>query len=180
MKGCSNIRESLGAWLDGELDQDASRAIRAHLENCSVCQEERRQLEKLQLALKHVLDSEASRIALQPFWNGVQQRIAMKRAWREGLSERIRNAFAGPRLAWAIPAVILLLLGVLSADSFLPGWRVFGQRNNFASVESIDAHGRSVALLREDETKTIVIWLYQNPEGEDEPIGEATEARPAF
>jgi hypothetical protein len=33
-------------------------------------------------------------------------------------------------------------------------------------VESIDAHGRSVALLRENESKTTVIWLYQNEEGE--------------
>jgi anti-sigma factor RsiW len=180
MKNCSSIRESLGAWLDGELDQDAAQAVRAHLEDCSVCQEQRRQLEKLQIALKNVLDSEASLIALQPFWNGVQLRIATKGAWREDLFERVRNVFAGPRLAWAVPAVILLLLGVLSADSFLPGWRVFGERNNFASVESIDAHGRNVALLREDETKTTVIWLYQNPEGEDESTGEAIEKRPSF
>jgi anti-sigma factor RsiW len=180
MKTCDNIKESIGAWLDGELDQGQSEAVRAHLEDCSACKEERRQLEKLQVALKNVLDSERSRIAFQPFWNDVQQRIGRKRAWREELFEGIRNAFAGPWLGWAVPAMILLLLGVLSADSFLPGWRAFGQRNNFASVESIDAHGRNVALLREDETKTTVIWLYQNPESEDDSTGERTETRPSF
>ena len=177
MKNCDSTRESLGAWLDGELDRAESEAVRVHLEGCVACKEERRQLEKLQVALKSVLDSEASRIAFPPFWSSVQQRITEKSAWREDLVDWLRLVFSGPRIAWAIPAVILLLLGVLSGDSLVSGFRNFGQRNNFASVESIDAYGRNVALLREDETKTTVIWLYQNQEGEDE---STTETRPSF
>jgi anti-sigma factor RsiW len=177
MKNCDSTRESLGAWLDGELDRTESEAVRAHLEGCVACKEEQRQLEKLQVALKSVLDSEASRIAFPPFWSSVQQRITEKRAWRKNLVDWLRFVFSGPRIAWAIPAVILLLLGVLSGDSLVSGFRSFGQRNNFASVESIDAYGRNVALLREDETKTTVIWLYQNQEGEDE---STTETRPSF
>ena len=180
MKSCESIRESLGAWLDGELERAEAETIRAHVEGCAACAEERRQLEKLQVSLKSVLDSKASRIAFEPFWKGVQQRIVEKRAWHENLEDWLGSVFQGPRVAWAIPAVILLLLGVLSVDSFLPGLRIFGQRNNFASVESIDAHGRNVALFREDETKTTVIWLYQNPEGEDDSTGETTETRPSF
>lgn len=180
MKSCSGIKESIGAWLDGELKQDAAEAVRAHIEGCSPCQEERRQLERLQIALKSTLDSEASRVAFEPLWEGVRQRIAHKRRWRDALLEGARDICAGPRLAWAVPALILVLLGVFSLDSFSPGWRLFGTRNNFASVESIDAHGRNVALLREDETKTTVIWLYQNQEGEDESTGEATDTRPSF
>ena len=91
--------------------------------------------------------------------------------------EWARSRFAAPGLAWAVPAVIVVLLGVLSLDSF---WKLGSQRNNFAAVESIDAHGRNVALLREDETKTTVIWLYQNQEGEDESSGENTETKPSF
>jgi hypothetical protein len=34
-------------------------------------------------------------------------------------------------------------------------------------------------LLREDDTKTTVIWLYQNQESDDEPA-ENTEAKPSF
>jgi predicted anti-sigma-YlaC factor YlaD len=180
MKNCNTVRESLGAWLDGELDRSESEEIRGHLEGCPTCRQERRQLEKLESALRGVLDSEAARISFQPFWSRVQGRIAEKEARQENLLARLRTAFVGPRLAWAIPAVILLLLGVLSADSFLPAWRIFGQRKNFASVESIDAYGRSIALWREDETKTTVIWLYQNQEGEDESADETTDARPSF
>src|SRR5207247_10490466 len=172
MKNCDSTRESLGAWLDGELDRAESEAVRAHLEGCVVCKEERRQLEKLQAALKSVLDSEASRIAFPPFWSSVQQRITEKSAWREDVVDWLRSVFSGPRIAWAIPAVILLLLGVLSGDSLVSGFRYFGQRNNFASVESIDAYGRNVALLRDVENKTTVIWIYPNHEVEYESMYE--------
>ena len=180
MMHCNRVRESLGAWLDGELDLSESEMVRGHLQECSACREERRQLEKLESVVKNVLESEAARISFQPFWRGIQERMAEKEAWHEHLLARLRTALAGPRLAWGIPAVILLLLGVLSADSFLPGWRIFGPRKNFASVESIDAYGRNIALWREDETKTTVIWLYQNQEGEDESSDEATDTRPSF
>lgn len=180
MKNCESIRESLGAWLDGELSRSEAEGVRAHVESCVGCGEERRQLEKLQAALRSALEIKASEIAFEPFWRGVRQRIEETRSWREELLAWIRVTFAAPRLAWAVPAVIILLLGGLSLDSFLPGWRTGTQRNHFAAVESIDTYGRNVALLREDETKTTVIWLYQNQEGENESSGETTETSPSF
>ncbi len=180
MKNCENIREFLGAWLDSELSQADSEAVRSHLVHCSGCEAERRQLEKLQFSLKSLLDLESSRIAFEPFWRGVQARINEKRPWHEDVLEWLRSAFAPPRLAWAVPAVIVLILGALSLDSFFPGLRSRERRNNFATVESIDSYGRNVALLREDETKTTVIWLYHNPEGENESNGETSDASPSF
>jgi hypothetical protein len=59
-------------------------------------------------------------------------------------------------------------------------WRLGGSRNSFASVESIDAYGRSVALLREQETKTTVIWLYQDQEGENEAAEDTAKSAPTF
>jgi predicted anti-sigma-YlaC factor YlaD len=177
MKDCKFTRESLGVWLDGELDASVAEAVRSHLESCGPCDRERRQLEKLHSSLKNLWVSNVPRVAFEPFWAGVQERIAEKRSWHEQLREWARSIFAGPGLAWAVPAVIVILLGVLSLDSF---WKLGPQRNNFAAVESIDAHGRSVALLREDETKTTVIWLYQNQEGENESSEETTETSPSF
>jgi hypothetical protein len=69
------------------------------------------------------------------------------------------------------------LIGILSYEWYFPGAR---SRNNLATVESIDSYGRSVALLREDESKTTVIWLYQNPEGDDEAAEETPQPSPAF
>ena len=79
-----------------------------------------------------------------------------------------RDILTAPRVTWAIPAVIIVLIGILSLDAYLPGWKFGAARNSFAAVDSIDAHGSSVALLRENESKTTVIWLYQNEEGEDD------------
>lgn len=177
MTDCKLIRESLGRWLDGELGGSDAEAIRVHLESCAACNVERRQLEKLQVSLKSLLVSDVPRIAFEPFWSGVRERITTKRSWHEGIMEWARSTFAGPGLAWTVPAVIVVLLAVFSLDSI---WKLGAPRNNFAAVESIDAHGRNVALLREDETKTTVIWLYQNQEGENESSGENTETSPSF
>jgi anti-sigma factor RsiW len=177
MTDCKLISESLSAWLDGELSASDAEAIRLHLAGCASCDEERRQLEKLHLSLQTFWRSNAPQLAFEPFWDGVRERITKKSSWRESVLEWARSTLAGPGLAWAVPAVILILLAVLSWNSF---WRLGSQRNNFAAVDSIDAYGRNVALFREDETKTTVIWLYQNQEGEDESSRENAEPSPSF
>ena len=177
MRACEDIRESIGVWLDGELSASDSEGLRLHLESCAACDGERRQLEKLHASLKNLMLSNVPPVAFESFWHGVRERIVEKRSWHEEFAERFHAAFAGPGLAWAVPLVIVVLLGLLSLDSF---WNRGRQRNNFTAVESIDAHGRNVALWREDETKTTVIWLYQNQEGENESSGENTETSHSF
>jgi anti-sigma factor RsiW len=174
MNDCKRVRESLSAWLDSELSASDAEGIRLHLEGCVLCDGERRQLEKLHASLENFWRSGVPQVAFEPFWRKVRERITEKRTWPEAVLERARSTFAAPGLAWAIPAVILVLLGALSLDSL---WRPGSQRSNFAAVESIDPYGRNVAVLREDETKTTVIWLYQ--EGDDES-GESTDKNPSF
>jgi len=180
MTECESVRNSLGVWSDGELNPSDAEAVRAHVESCSACREETRQMERLQSTIKSALESRASQIAFEPFWRGVEERILAGRPWHHDLLDWTRAIFSAPRLAWTVPAVIMLLLAVASLEQYLPGWWFGTQRSNVAYVESIDAYGRNVALFREDETKTTVIWLYQNQEGEDESSEETTEARPSF
>lgn len=178
---CEDVRDRLGAWLDGELNRSEVEEVRVHLDSCPACREERRQLEKLQTSLKAFLVGAATDVSFERFWSGVEQRIKRQRSWYDDFLGWVRDLATPPRLAWAVPAVIVLLLaGVFSVESFWPGMRLAGRRNNFASVESIDAFGRNVAVLRENETKTTIIWLYQNQEGEDESTGEKSEAGPSF
>lgn len=174
MSPCASIQESLGAYLDAELSAAGSDAVRSHLAACPECAAAHRQLEKIQLTLGTMLAAEAARVEFAPFWRGVERRIAAQRSWHEDLIERLQAVFTAPRLAWAVPAVIVLALLTVTK------WPLGGQSNNFASVDSIDAYGRNVALLREDETKTTIIWLYQNPEGENENVEEAPPSSPAF
>ena len=179
-RDCEEIKKSLGAWLDGELAAAEAGEIRLHLEECASCLAEKARLERIDSSLKDALEAKAAQVAFAPFWAGVGQRIAEERSWRLRLLDRAREAISSPRLGWAIPAVIILLLAVLSLDQFLPGWRWgFGQ-SNLAAVESIDGHGLNVALLRESKSKTTVIWLFENHEGEQENTAEPASSATAF
>jgi anti-sigma factor RsiW len=175
VKNCDEIRELLGAWGDGELGQAEAEAVRLHVEGCSACAEERRQLDELNVSIKSMLASQQP-IAFEPFWRGLERRISEKRSWPAGWLDRLRMPLGRPNLAWGIPALIGLALVLYS----LGVWKEPTPRNNFAAVESIDAYGRNVALLRENETRTTVIWLYQNQEGDNETSGETSDQSPAF
>src|ERR1044071_1006254 len=179
MSGCENKVEAMQRWVAGDLAGAEAEPLRAHVASCAECGDARRPLEKIQRALQGALLAEAQKVELQPFWRAVQLRINEKQPWHREALERLRSAFAASRAAWAVPAVIALLLAAVSLESYLPFWRSAG-RNSFATVESIDAYGRNVALLREYDTKTTVIWLYQDQEGENDAAEETAPSGPAF
>jgi anti-sigma factor RsiW len=180
MIDCERIQESLGGWLDGELSSADSDSVRAHVASCGDCRAAQRRLETMTVALRGALTSDASKIDFAPFWRAVERRIEAQRPWYGTFQDWAQSFFTAPRAAWAVPAAIAAVLAVISANSFFTGWRGVSTRNNFASVDSIDSYGRSVALLREDDTKTTVIWLYQNQEDENEAAEESAPSGPAF
>lgn len=175
MNECERVQEAIGRWLDGEITPAESESMHLHLERCPACREERRRMESLQRALKSVLSVGSAPIEFAPFWRAVEARI-QKRRWYDDWAERLRGFFSPPGLAWAVPVAIALMLVVFYADRL----RFGGSRGSFASVESIDAYGRNVALWRENESKTTVIWLYQDQEGENETADDSAPSAPAF
>jgi hypothetical protein len=177
MNKCERIEKSIGPWLDHELSAAESEVVRAHVTACSRCSEARQRLERLDRALSSLLVDEAPKIGFASFWRELEHRIEQKRPWHKRFLEQAGDWISAPRSAWAVPALIAVLIAVLSYQSYFPFSR---SRNNFATVESIDSYGRNVALLREDESKTTVIWLYQNQEGDDEAADETPPAGPAF
>jgi hypothetical protein len=172
----------MGPWLDGELPAQRADMVRSHLQGCAACAEEQRQLARLDLAMKTVLRAEAARFETAPFWQDLLRRIGTEHLRRdEGRAQWFLSALRTPSLAWAVPAVIVLLIGAVYFDVLSSMGRIGTPRNSFATVESIDAYGRNVALLREHESKTTVIWIYQNPDSEDEAGGEEVPDKgPAF
>jgi len=176
MSQCDAIQESIGRWLDGELKATDSEAVRSHVEGCLDCGAARQRLERIQFTLGGLLKAEASQLEFEPFWREVRRRIDEKRPWHEELIDWVQSQLTAPRLAWSVPAAIILVLGLISFAK----WPFGGQVSNYASVESIDTHGRNVALLREDKTKTTIIWLYQDPEGENENVEDTAKSGPAF
>lgn len=177
MNECESIERFIERWLDGELSGAENERVRSHVDGCASCRAAQRRLEHIGHALNRALVADAPKIELAPFWREIDRRIHEKTPWHQELVERARGWIAAPRAAWAVPALIAVLIGILSYEWYFPGAR---SRNNLATVESIDSYGRSVALLREDESKTTVIWLYQNPEGDDEAAEETPQPGPAF
>lgn len=180
MNQCDAIRESLGAWLDGELDSREAEAIRAHTDGCPSCAEHKRQLERLELSLHRALDSGAPGIAFPSFWAGVERRISEERPWHVEILDWVRSASPAWRPAWAVPLAVLVFVALFSASRYFSYEDAGPRRSNFASVESIDPHGFDVAILRESETKTTVIWLFQIQEGDDESSREPDPASYSF
>ncbi len=176
---CEATKRLLGTWLDGELGSAEAREIQKHTEECPACSEEKRRLTHLQASLGAVFQAQASGLDFEPFWNGVRRRILEDHAPRAGFLDWLRFALPPQRLAWAIPLVIVFILGVFSLEQFFPKWRG-GNKGNLAAVESVDGHGFNVAVFRESKTKTTVIWLFQNQEEEDESSAESAPTDPAF
>ncbi|HEX9445290.1 MAG TPA: zf-HC2 domain-containing protein, partial [Candidatus Binatia bacterium] len=172
-----------GPWLDGELRPAQAADLKFHVEGCASCAEEKARLERLEFALKRTLETRAAQVAFEPFWAGVSRRIAQdkqdkqdktERSWRGRALEWAQGWMAPPRLAWAVPAAIVLILGLFSLQQYFPG------PTNQAAVESIDGHGFNVALLREAKTKTTVIWLFDNQESENEASADSASTDTAF
>jgi len=176
---CEAIQEFLGAWLDGELDAARAAEVQLHVHGCTSCSDEKARLERLSFSLKRALEENAEPVEFKTFWAGVSRRIADDVSWQTRVFDWIRAVFSPPRLKWAVPATVAVLVAVLSLDQLVPGWRGNGQAN-MGSVESIDGHGFNVALLREAKTKTTVIWLFENQESEDETPAESASGDTAF
>lgn len=180
MSDCEGIRDSLGAWLDGELSPADALRVQSHLDRCPSCLGEVRGLERIQETYKRLMESRASQVAFEPFWADLRGRIERGRSWRAELVNCSQAALSPPRLGWAIPLVILLFLGILSVKQIWPPWGSGAKKANLAAVETIDAHGLNVAVFRESKTKTTIIWLFQNQETEHEASAEPTAASPSF
>jgi anti-sigma factor RsiW len=105
---CYRTRRRLGAWLDGALDEETTRATAAHVATCVVCQREAADLRRL-----HALVSRAGAVG-EPdwtgFWPGVVRGIQDRRT-----PARARSTWRSwrPQLAvGALAAMLLISLGL--------------------------------------------------------------------
>jgi anti-sigma factor RsiW len=71
MNECERIGESIGRWLDGELDSAEGELVRAHVTACARCSEERRRLERIDRALSSILVAQSQKIEFASFWRRI-------------------------------------------------------------------------------------------------------------
>jgi hypothetical protein len=124
-------------------------------------------LERLDNTIRAVLQRKAEEVRFDVAWGGIEERIAEKRSWAARFAERARLAFEMKRLRWAVSVAAVLLIGILALPDSYKAW-LFDPGGGRTRIDSIDPHGRNVAVFRERETRTTVIWLFPDEEWDDE------------
>ena len=109
---CHEIKEKLGAYLDGELPPDQAKMVSEHLESCPTCQAEWERLGKLDDVVAETEGLEPGAEAWQRMRSNIQQGISQqKKAEHPGIMEWIRWLLS-PRYAvvkvGAVLAVVVL------------------------------------------------------------------------
>jgi hypothetical protein len=172
---CDTVEKLLGAWWDGELESDEAEAVRKHLDLCPSCGSARMRLERLDSSIRGALREKAGDIRFDAFWAGVERRIEGKKPWWSRLADWT-DPFPGMRgVGWAVSLAVLLTIGVFSLPDSYRGW-FFDSNRVRTRIESIDAHGFNVAVFREAQTRTTVIWLFQDQEDDDEVQEEEVDS----
>jgi anti-sigma factor RsiW len=176
MRNCEQISRALSAWLDHEVQGSDATEIQAHVEQCPACNAEMARLQRLESVLETTLKRQSSVASFDRIWTDLERRIQGRVPWYQRVWDRLGFDFIPARPAWVVSVVAVLLLGAFSVARYFPEWR----SNNFAFVESIDAHGSNIALFREAETRTTVIWLFEDLETQDEVAPESATTNSGF
>ncbi len=164
---CREVSNLLPLFFDGELDPRQMRAVALHSTRCTTCEQDLRQLERVQELVSDTISTAVDDIDFETFWPGVQRRLSTVRqpwwprlrAWM-GDGERawmIRlPAFA---VAALVAALVFLLLGRVQQPTTAPGASQIAAVDNATSIESLDTDVDSVAVLNDPETQTTVLWV---------------------
>ncbi len=137
---CPKVRESLSAWLDGELAPEMAAWVDRHLESCDSCLRELAQLEALEQALAALPAPAAP----------------------SGLPEKVAARLQRPRRHWwqSMALAASLILGIVLGGTLARDFYPVAQESGFATeVASLDAFhdfpqgsmGMILASYQEDE-----------------------------
>lgn len=120
---CADIGNVMSARADGRLDAAGEDRLRAHLAACADC---RARAERLDPACLFMT------LAGEPIpdgtWNGFQESLRARLSAEAAAPAGWRAVLSWPRLAWAAPALMVLIVGVTltvsrPARQRLAGWR---------------------------------------------------------
>lgn len=156
MLTCFRTRRRIGAYLDGALDEGASRSAAAHVAACATCRREADGLRRLRTMLRASVD------APEPDWTGFwpavvrgieegrhRQPVRAPRSWRLGWSP--------PRLAFGALAVALLVsVGVWQ---LAPGPAQSEAGVMVSSAATEDPHA-TLMVYSTPERDVAVVWVF--------------------
>lgn len=185
MMKCTEVKDLLSQFHDGELDTDLRSRVADHLRECSECAEELASFERisqLALALK-------TSPGLERDWNAVEERLDSSHRDETNSSRMLRTAGKGHRSVWFMPlaasiGLVLSMLGIglLTGlfhgehDHFMETFATYVdefQRDPNAAQEFLLAHYQSKRVTPEQATTLVG---YQPALANGLPEGLALEA----
>jgi hypothetical protein len=160
---CRETRPLLPLFFDGELEARQMRTVALHSTRCAECEGELRQLERLQDALVAEVGAQLEGMDLGRVWQGVAPRLDSPAV---GVFRRWTRRWELPDLSRLrpVPAFAALAAACLLAI-FLWQWNAghapteLASSDNSAILDSVESNVGSLAVLREPETNTMVLWI---------------------
>jgi anti-sigma factor RsiW len=119
---CELVERDLDAYLDRELDAEASAAVAAHVRTCAVCRQQLAQRETLSRLVRGA-----------PYYS------APDRLRARVVAQSIRSTSVRRVLTWAAAAVL-----VLSVGAGMTLWRPASSHGNAIADEVVNSHVRSL------------------------------------
>lgn len=161
---CRESRPLLPLFLDGELEARQMRAVALHSTRCPGCEAELRQMERLQELVAAHVAQQVEAIDLGAVWARVGPRLeAAAPPWHERLREWWEARSEGRRgwlpVSAAVAAAGVLAVMLWQAQRQTEPGQLASAVDNSAILDSVQSNVDSVALLREPETNTMVLWI---------------------
>lgn len=163
---CREVHNLLELFFDSELDPRQMRAVALHSATCPHCEEELRQLERLQDVVVRGLNDRVDEVDLGMVWSGIERRIQPRRlTWLK----RLNLWWADQEWGWRYPAfgaaVAAAAIAIFTLAQSQPVRRTIetALSEDGVSVHEISSDSH-VALL--GETDTLLLWVDHELAGE--------------
>lgn len=182
---CRDTRPLLPLFFDGELEARQMRSVALHSTRCSECEQELRDLERLQETLSAHVAARCDEIDLDRIWAGVAPRLpgrtpSLVERWRGWWEEhRAGWGVRGPALAAVGAAAALVLVvvqGPVDGPAASPRAGVVAKIDNSAKLDSMQSSVDSVAVVTDAETNTTLLWIMDDTAGAIEHVSDDLEA----
>jgi hypothetical protein len=168
---CRETRPLLPLFFDGELEARQMRAVALHSTRCSDCEDELRQLERLQEVVAAHVSALVDDVDLSQIWSGIAPRLDAR---APSLPQRLRGWWEEQQFGWAVrgpalaAAALAIVIGVgmwLQRDE--PRQQEIASRvDNSAVLDSVQSSADSVALVTDAETNTTLLWVMDDAAAE--------------
>lgn len=105
---CADVLERLEAWIDGDLDDGAAAAVKAHVDRCESCRAEQELAKTVVAELRALPEFDLPERVLQAVREKTRSKLA------EGLREFFGGFLSRPVPAFAAVVAVVLMVLVLS------------------------------------------------------------------